>query len=109
MNTDLPRFELDLPHRAIFTVPDADGIAIECEGGSVWVTLDDDPRDIVLAAGERFTGTSHRRALVSALQDARIAIAVPRPALSLVAERPVVPSRWRLGRVGAAGHGLSPA
>jgi hypothetical protein len=104
MNTDLPRFELDLPHRAIFTVPDSDGIAIECERGSVWVTLDDDPRDIVLAAGERFTSTSHRRALVSALESSRIAIAVPRPAMSLVAPQRSTPSRWRLG-----GHGLSPA
>lgn len=100
---DLPRFELELPKRSILTVPDAAGIAIECESGSVWVTLDNDVRDIVLAPGERFTGASHRRALVSALEASRIGVSLPRPGLARIAGTPA-PSRWRLGA-----HGLSPA
>ena len=100
---NLPRLELDLPKRSIFTVPDVAGIAIECESGSVWVTLDNDQRDVVLNAGERFTSDLHRRALVSALEPSHIALAVPRPALAQFAPGPA-PSRWRLGL-----HGLSPA
>lgn len=103
MKTDLPRFTVDLPRHSIFTLPDAAGIAIDCESGSVWVTLDNDLRDIVLAPGERFTGVAHRRALVSALEPSRIAVSVPRPALAQITTAPV-PSRWRLWP-----HGLSPA
>ena len=74
MIIDLDRFQISLSKRAIFTLPDAAGVGIECRSGSVWVTLDNDPRDIVLAAGERFTGGEHRRALVSALEPACIAV-----------------------------------
>jgi hypothetical protein len=55
------------------------GVAIECRSGSVWITLDHDRRDIVLAAGERFDGDVHRRALVSALDSACIAVSSDRP------------------------------
>jgi len=79
-------FHLDLPAQAIMTVPDSAGVGIECRRGAVWVTLDHDLRDIVLAPGERFDGTEHRRATVSALRASCIAVsgaepaAVPRPA-----------------------------
>jgi len=54
MATDPNRFQLGLPARAIFTLPDGAGVGITCRSGSVWVTMDRDPRDIVLAPGERF-------------------------------------------------------
>ena len=102
----LPRLALELPHNAIFAVPDVAGVSIECHSGSVWLTLDDDPRDIVLSAGDRFAGNAHRRALVSALEPSRIGVDVPRPELAYVATaaRTPAPSHWRFGR-----HGLSPA
>jgi hypothetical protein len=103
MRTELPRFEVSLPKSSIFTLPDVSGIAIECEVGSVWVTLDGDQRDIVLERGERFVSPSHRRALVSALEPSRVAVSMPRPALSNSAPEPA-PSRWRFWP-----HGLSPA
>lgn len=106
MRTDLPRFELKLPKNSVFNLPDAAGIAIECEQGSLWITLDDDPRDIVLVPGERFASSEHRRALVSALEPSRIAVAMPRPALASSAATPATSSgwRWRLSP-----RGLSPA
>ena len=80
--TPLPTqaFQLDLPARAILTLPDAAGIGIECRSGSVWVTLDHDPRDIVLSAGERFEAGVHRRALVLALASSSITVSHAQPA-----------------------------
>ena len=59
--------ELHLRKDAILRLPDAAGVEIACSGGTEWITLDDDPRDFVLEAGERITLHEHRRALISAL------------------------------------------
>ncbi|SDJ12511.1 DUF2917 domain-containing protein [Variovorax sp. OV700] len=98
------RFHVSLPIRSIFTVPDGAGVGIECRSGSVWVTLDRDPRDIVLAPGERFEGTEHRRVLISALEASCITVSDAQPAgmpLPAAARRA---SPWRLRPLG-----LSPA
>lgn len=79
MVIDPHRFQVNLSKRSILTLPDAAGVGIECRSGSVWLTLDDDPRDIVLSAGERFTGGEHRRALVSALEPSCIAVSRSEP------------------------------
>jgi hypothetical protein len=102
MTIDPHRFQISLSKRSIFTLPDAAGVGIECRSGSVWVTLDDDPRDIVLAAGERFEGADHRRALVSALEPSCIAVSGSEPVGlgSATAE----PASWRL-----RAHRLAPA
>ena len=67
-------FQLELPAHTLLTLPDAAGLGIECSSGSVWVTLDHDPRDIVLSAGERYEADVHRRALVSALEPSSITV-----------------------------------
>lgn len=97
------RFHVSLPTRSIFAVPDGAGVGIECRSGSVWVTLDRDPRDIVLAPGDRFVGTEHRRVLVSALETSCITVSDAQPAgMPLSATRRSA-SPWRLPL------GLSPA
>ena len=101
---------LELPARtaeahAIFTVADVAGVGIECQSGCVWLTLDDDPRDLVLEAGERSWATMHRRVLVSALEPSSIAVSgsrCRRPCRSGAAAPGVVPRRL-------LPHGLSPA
>jgi len=103
MNTAPSRFHLSLAKRTIFTLPDAAGVGIECRSGSVWVTLDHDPRDIVLAPGERFEADQHRRVLVSALEPSCITVSGTRPAALPVQEEPAR-SPWRLWP-----HGMSPA
>ena len=96
-------FHVSLPTRSIFAVPDGAGVGIECRSGSVWVTLDRDPRDIVLAPGDRFVGTEHRRVLVSALEASCITVSDAQPAgMPLSATRRSA-SPWRLPL------GLSPA
>ncbi len=97
-------FHVSLPHRCVFAVPDGAGVGIECRSGSVWVTLDHDPRDIVLAPGERFEGTDHRRVLVSALASSCITVRDAQPAAIPLTQRTGARSPWRL-----LPHGLSPA
>lgn len=87
MNTTPYRYELSLAPRGLLEIPDAAGVQITCDGGCLWITLDNDPRDIVLEAGEMFFSKEHRRALVYALQASTLAL---RPAMdkSLAARAP---------------------
>jgi len=105
MNTRPPRLSLSLPKKAIFTLPDAHDVDIECQAGSLWITLDHDPRDIVLEQGERFRSDVHRRALVAALEPSCVRFTAER--LTVAAER-ARPERsaspWRLWP-----HGMTPA
>jgi hypothetical protein len=68
------RYEIGLAARGLFEIPDAADVRIECRRGSLWLTLDNDPRDIVLEPGESFVTGEHRRALLYALRPACIAV-----------------------------------
>jgi len=63
---------LILAKRAIHTVADASAVEIACDRGALWVTLDNDPQDYVLEAGERLSSREHRTAMVYALQPAAL-------------------------------------
>ncbi|WP_076999456.1 DUF2917 domain-containing protein [Variovorax sp. KK3] len=102
MHNHSDRFHMSLAKRGIFTLPDGDGVGIECRSGCVWITLDHDRRDIVLSPGERFVGDQHRRMLVSALEPACITVSGSQPAAPAARERATSP--WRL-----AFRGMSPA
>lgn len=67
-------FELGLPRDSIYRVADASAVRITVRRGTVWITLDNDPVDIVLGAGEQFSTRQHRRALVSALENACLSV-----------------------------------
>ena len=60
--------QMHLPHQAMFSVPQAAHVQIVCETGSLWITLDNDARDIILEAGQSFTSQQASRATVYALQ-----------------------------------------
>ena len=70
-----------LAHRRILNLSNRNGDRVECLDGSVWITQDGDPRDVVLEAGEGFTLDRPGTALVYALADARVA--VQRPAVPM--------------------------
>lgn len=72
MNQTQAPMQLDLQYRALFSLTDAAGVRIDCDAGSVWLTLDNDPRDIVLEAGESFATPQHRRALIYAMEPSRL-------------------------------------
>ena len=98
--TDSP---IDLPRRAMFKLPDAAAVQIECRSGSLWITLDGDTRDFIVEAGERFSTESHRPAIVYALQSAVVVVEPHRPPSPA---RAVVPDR---ARSAAPGRTLWPA
>ena len=100
-------FQIDLPARTVLTLPDAAGIGIECRSGTLWVTLDHDPRDIVLERGQRYVGDVHRRALVSALGPSSISVTHARPAAWPPGGADTSVASRSLGRL--VPHGLSPA
>ena len=61
-----------LAPRQLHSIADASGVSITCRSGAVWVTIDNDPNDYVLEAGESFVAPGHGRALLYALGAARI-------------------------------------
>jgi hypothetical protein len=73
--------ELQLPRRALHRVADLGGRTITCNEGTLWITLDNDPRDIVLEAGESYAGGEHVPALIYAMAAARLRIEETSPAL----------------------------
>ena len=75
MNTkDLELAATRLRKGEILRLHQASGNRIEVLDGSIWITIDGDPRDIVLHAGQGFTLERDPEALVSALTDARLVV-----------------------------------
>ncbi len=75
---------LDTPSRihvrrgGIIRLDGAMGTAILCHAGAVWVTLEDDSRDILIEAGESFVIDRGGLSLVCAIAGpAEVAIATP--------------------------------
>ncbi|HMM85139.1 MAG: DUF2917 domain-containing protein [Gammaproteobacteria bacterium] len=48
------------------------GSVIECRWGSLWITFDDTPQDIVIDAGESHVAVQRSRMLVHALSDSAL-------------------------------------
>ena len=69
----LPRTH-EMARGAIYRIEQPDGCRVACLSGSIWVTQDRDPRDIMLAAGEDCRITGNARVLVQALEAARISL-----------------------------------
>jgi hypothetical protein len=68
---------VSLAHQAMFDVSDASVVALRCDEGCVWITLDDDPRDIVLEAGDSFETDQRRHAIVYALRPSMLTVRTP--------------------------------
>lgn len=49
-------------------------VAIECQRGSVWITQENDSRDVVLNAGQRFVNTLRGHLVVQAMTAAVVRI-----------------------------------
>ena len=75
-------FSLNLRRQAVFSVPDAANVRIACVEGAVWITLDNDPRDIVLESCGVFTTPEHRRAIIYAMKPSTITVAAPAAAVA---------------------------
>jgi hypothetical protein len=77
MNTTPHRYEVCIAARGLLEIPDVAGVQLSCSDGSVWLTLDNDTRDIVLEPGDVFFSTEHRRALLYAFGPATVALRPP--------------------------------
>ena len=106
MNTRPQRLSLSLPKKAIFTLPDAHDVDIECQAGALWITLDHDPaRHRPRSRASASAATSHRRALVAALEPSCVRFTAERLTVAAERARPArSTSPWRLWP-----HGMTPA
>ena len=79
MNThELDQAAITLQRADVFRCGAARGRRIEALLGHIWVTLDGDPRDIVLDSGEGFSVDRDGDVLISALRgDARFVLLDP--------------------------------
>jgi len=66
---------VSLPARQLFEIPDASSARILCTEGCLWLTLDDDPRDVILEPGDSFETHEARRALLYAIQGSAFVLA----------------------------------
>ena len=83
---------IQLEARRLFDIPDAAAVQIRCTAGSLWITLDHDPRDIILVPGQVFSTGEHRRALLYALEPAAFALSAAPSARQFAPRVPVPPT-----------------
>jgi len=63
-------YQVPMPHATVRRFASPLGLRLSCVRGDLWITVDGEPDDHVLAAGESFEPTSTRRVIVYALQPA---------------------------------------
>ena len=63
-----------LPRRGSIVLDGAEGTVISVDSGYLWLTLEGDPRDIVLAEGMRFEIDRGGRTVIVAEEDSRIRV-----------------------------------
>jgi len=77
MNIELSQEGLCMQAKQVVKVRGGFGHSIVCDSGTVWVTQDGDPRDVVLRAGDAFTLDREGTALVQAFEPGAIRIVRP--------------------------------
>jgi hypothetical protein len=96
MLLDAPNARLTLAHNQMARLTNACNTRGECVAGVAWVTVDGDPRDVVLSRGESFVIESAAPVIVHAIQaaaDVRLHAKTGRGPCHSVAARGS--SRWR--------------
>lgn len=108
MKLELIQDGLCMKRKQLLKVRGGRGHTIVCHSGSVWVTLDRDPRDIILGAGDSLALERDGLALVQALEQSAISVAPARDGRGL-APRLAAPrhARAAAGPMHAA-FGVSP-
>ena len=69
MDTTTQLVDLELAKRTLFRLPD-DAQQVTVRAGTLWITQGNDPRDIILEAGQSFTPDGHRKVVLYALAPA---------------------------------------
>lgn len=103
MQFDTPQAVVPLSAQLPLRLTDARGIRLRSMAGTLWVTIDGDPRDQILQTGESLVVDSTQPVLVSALGGtASVGVCAPAPAASPWAE---LWARWGWRPTSAAGRG----
>ena len=71
MNNDLTLPSIALRHGETHRIDRGQGLRVQCLTGTLWLTQDNDRRDIVLEAGDGATIERDGLSIVTALSDAR--------------------------------------
>ncbi len=66
-----------LPARTTLQLDDAQGTVISVASGTVWLTMENDTRDVVLTSGMRFEVDRSGRTIIAAEEDTRVALVTP--------------------------------
>jgi hypothetical protein len=102
MLLDTPTSLLQLQRNQLARLNDACDSRLAVVSGTAWITVDGDPRDIVLEAGESFVVDSAKPVIVFALQGPASVELQPRTGLAPCAQRPAGRS-WTSGWLRPAG------
>ena len=78
MKIGLSEQRFELSHPQTLRLFRARGAVVTCVRGAVWLTQDDDPRDVILEPGQRFVIDGNRLALVSPFEPSRVTVQEPR-------------------------------
>jgi len=103
MNIRLNNTPVCLTRNQAITVTQAKGSQIRCKGGSVWITQDQDPRDVVLSRSESFVLDRNGEAIVWALATSTVEMIPPRRTHGLASAftRWLGQAQWGRGRAAA--------
>jgi Protein of unknown function (DUF2917) len=66
-----------LPGRRSLKLDDAQGTVIAVESGCLWVTMENDTRDVILMPGMRFEVDRSGRTIIAAEEDSRFGLLAP--------------------------------
>ena len=77
MRTLLDIKPIVLAKRTVHRIENGKGAEVFCLKGTVWLTQEGDPRDVILGAGQSFLLDRKGVAVAYALKDAAIAVGVP--------------------------------
>jgi hypothetical protein len=72
MRLDTPRARLDLAKNELATLRQACRTRLDVLEGTAWVTIDNDPRDVVLTRGQSFLVESGNDVIVYAIDDGAV-------------------------------------
>ncbi|GAA4409418.1 DUF2917 domain-containing protein [Quisquiliibacterium transsilvanicum] len=85
---------LELRRGDTVRLDDAHGATVSCAAGSIWVTRDNDPADLILGAGDKVRIDGPGLVVIQAFEASRVAVASN--ALSLARDARRAPVRARL-------------
>ena len=69
--------EISLPRRHMLRLRDGVGVTLHVLAGTLWITQERDPEDVVLEPGQTFVLARQGQTVISALKNARVVIVPP--------------------------------